>query len=200
MCSLRNYHRLLLHFGASPEMSVCFHRVQAVHSQSVSLYNAPLPPVNDPLALKELSRFRSVLSSASRPSDLPRKILITGAMGQLGRSLASVLGALLGLERVLLSDICSMPLELQGNRMPFGANLEFQIFLAEECRYRYLDILDRRSIEQLVVDERVDTIVHLSALLSALGEQNVEQALRVNCQGVQARDQRSKHPYGSYSP
>jgi hypothetical protein len=28
--------------------------------------------------------------------------------------------------------------------------------------------------------------VHFSALLSALGEQNVELALQVNCQGVQA--------------
>ncbi|KHJ94932.1 hypothetical protein OESDEN_05135 [Oesophagostomum dentatum] len=51
--------------------------------------------------------------------------------------------------------------------------------------YCYLDILNRESIERIVVDKGIDTIVHYSALLSAIGEQNVPLALQVNCRGVE---------------
>lgn len=37
----------------------------------------------------------------------------------------------------------------------------------------------------MVVDKGIDTIVHYSALLSAIGEQNVPLALQVNCRGVE---------------
>ncbi|RCN49880.1 hypothetical protein ANCCAN_04126 [Ancylostoma caninum] len=51
--------------------------------------------------------------------------------------------------------------------------------------YSFLDILNRESIERMVVDNGIDTIVHYSALLSAVGEQNVPLALQVNCRGVE---------------
>jgi len=44
--------------------------------------------------------------------------------------------------------------------------------------------LDFKGLQHIVVSERVDWLIHLSALLSAVGEQNVSLAVRVNIEGV----------------
>jgi len=51
--------------------------------------------------------------------------------------------------------------------------------------YLYLDVLDASNLEAAVVNYHVDWIIHLSAVLSSVGEQNVPLALRINCQGLQ---------------
>lgn len=48
----------------------------------------------------------------------------------------------------------------------------------------YADILDFKNLQSIVVNERIDWLVHFSAILSAVGEQNVSQALQVNVEGV----------------
>lgn len=50
--------------------------------------------------------------------------------------------------------------------------------------YIYADILDFKNLQEIVVNYRVDWIVHFSALLSAIGEQNVPLAMRVNIEGL----------------
>ncbi len=45
-------------------------------------------------------------------------------------------------------------------------------------------MLDLRSLEAVVVNQHIDWIVHFSALLSAVGEDNVPLALKVNIDGV----------------
>lgn len=50
--------------------------------------------------------------------------------------------------------------------------------------YIYADILDLKNLQSIVVNERIDWLVHFSAILSAVGEQNVSQALQVNVEGV----------------
>ncbi len=50
--------------------------------------------------------------------------------------------------------------------------------------YLYIDVLDMRSLETVVVNQQIDCIVHFSAILSALGENNVPLALKVNIDGV----------------
>ncbi|KAI1719500.1 NAD dependent epimerase/dehydratase family domain-containing protein [Ditylenchus destructor] len=117
-------------------------------------------PTKDPL-----HRFFSL----SKQCQQTPKILITGGMGQLGRSLASILKYMYGRDSVLLTDICKRPAD----------------FHDSTSSYCYLNILDRKSIEEVVVNNNIDTLIHFSALLSAVGEQNVELALDVNCQGVQ---------------
>jgi len=49
--------------------------------------------------------------------------------------------------------------------------------------YVYADILDFKKLQELVVDERIDWIVHFSALLSVVGETNIPLAVRVNIDG-----------------
>ena len=43
----------------------------------------------------------------------------------------------------------------------------------------YADILDLKHLHSLVVNHRVDWVVHFSALLSAIGEKDVSRALQV---------------------
>ncbi|XP_014680440.1 PREDICTED: inactive L-threonine 3-dehydrogenase, mitochondrial-like, partial [Priapulus caudatus] len=50
--------------------------------------------------------------------------------------------------------------------------------------YIYTDVLDFKNLQELVVNHRIDWIVHFSALLSAVGEQNVPLAIRVNIEGL----------------
>lgn len=51
--------------------------------------------------------------------------------------------------------------------------------------FRYADVLDIHRLEKLVVENGIDTIVHFSALLSAIGEQQVGRALNVNNRGTE---------------
>ncbi|KAH7932288.1 hypothetical protein HPB52_024780 [Rhipicephalus sanguineus] len=50
--------------------------------------------------------------------------------------------------------------------------------------YIYASILDVKNLQGLVVNERVDWLIHFSALRSAIGERNVQLAMRVNVEGV----------------
>ena len=47
----------------------------------------------------------------------------------------------------------------------------------------YADILDYKNLQSIVVNQDIDTIVHFSALLSAIGEHNVSEALKINIYG-----------------
>ena len=51
----------------------------------------------------------------------------------------------------------------------------------------FADILDFKGLQKIVVDYRIDWLIHFSALLSAVGEQNVPLAVRVNIEGKESR-------------
>lgn len=55
---------------------------------------------------------------------------------------------------------------------------------AAEGPYIFADILDFKGLQEIVVSHRIDWLIHFSALLSAVGEQNVPLAVRVNIEGV----------------
>lgn len=67
----------------------------------------------------------------------------------------------------------------------FGRPKIDDLSLCFSADYNYLDIMNQSSIEEIVVNKNIDTIVHFSALLSAVGESNVSLALQVNCRGVE---------------
>ncbi|WKY10400.1 hypothetical protein Q1695_002617 [Nippostrongylus brasiliensis] len=111
-----------------------------------------------------LARFKAIAAaSGERP-----RVLITGALGQLGRGLNSVYKYMYGDNCVVMTDIVKAPRNA-----------------TDVSNYSYLDIMSQQCIERLVVNEHIDTIVHFSALLSAIGEQNVNLALQINCRGVE---------------
>ncbi|XP_021913058.1 L-threonine 3-dehydrogenase, mitochondrial isoform X2 [Zootermopsis nevadensis] len=102
----------------------------------------------------------------SNPHDPPR-ILITGSLGQLGVEVARFLRGVYGQENVIMSDIIKPSNEVF-NEGPFI----------------FADILDFKGLQEIVVMHRIDWLIHFSALLSAIGEQNVPLAIRVNIEGV----------------
>ncbi|GAB0097865.1 L-threonine 3-dehydrogenase, mitochondrial [Sergentomyia squamirostris] len=95
------------------------------------------------------------------------RILITGGLGQLGTECAKLLRSHFGKESVILSDIIK----------PSPA-------IVDSGPYIFADILDFKGLQRIVVDNRIDWLIHFSALLSAIGEQNVPLAVRVNIEGV----------------
>lgn len=97
----------------------------------------------------------------------PPKVLITGGLGQLGIELAKLLRGQYGVENVILSDI-----------------IKPSQSIVESGPYIYADILDLKGLQKIVVNHRIDWLIHFSALLSAVGEQNVPLAVKVNIEGV----------------
>lgn len=97
----------------------------------------------------------------------PPRILITGSLGQLGTGLAKLLRKRYGAENIIMSDIIRAPEEI-----------------LDAGPYIYADILDFKNLQEIVVNFRIDWLIHFSALLSAIGEDNVPLAMRVNIEGL----------------
>jgi nucleoside-diphosphate-sugar epimerase len=108
------------------------------------------------------------------------KILITGARGQIGSDLVSLLHERHGAERVLATDLRSATAEESG------------IGTVEA-----LDVRDADRLRELVELHQVDTVYHLASLLSATGERDPELCWDVNLGGLRnvlslARERRMK--------
>lgn len=93
-----------------------------------------------------------------------KKILITGANGQIGSELTTTLRDRYGADNVFAAD-----------KKPA---------LAEPGRYACLDVRDRSALNHFVESHHIDTIFHLASLLSAVAEQKPQQAWDVNMNGL----------------
>jgi len=95
------------------------------------------------------------------------RILVTGAVGQIGTELVPLLRSKYGNENVVASDIKepSHPVFSQG---PF----------------RYVDITDHHSIAGVIVEHRINWVFHLSSLISVAAEKKPQLALDVNVNGI----------------
>jgi len=96
------------------------------------------------------------------------KILVTGALGQIGTELVEALRDKYGASSVIASDIRSEEHNNTTNNGPYAT----------------LDVLDTDSIIKICKDEEIGTVYHLAALLSATGEQNPELCRKVNVGGT----------------
>lgn len=93
------------------------------------------------------------------------KILVTGALGQIGSELVDALRARYGEEAVVASDIRMPP---RGNEGPFD----------------FVDCTNLRSLNEAVRRHSIGTIYHLAALLSAVAESKPQVAWDVNMGGL----------------
>ena len=96
-----------------------------------------------------------------------KRILVTGALGQIGSELVSALRERYGPEHVVASDIRVAPAGLDSGG-PF----------------QLIDCTSQRQIQEAVRRYHVDAIYHLAALLSAVAEQKPQVAWDVNMGGV----------------
>jgi len=94
------------------------------------------------------------------------KILITGALGQIGSELSSALKKVYGNNSVITSDLHTKNIKD-----------EFQ-------PYETLDILDKNALANIIKKHNIDTIYHLAAILSATGEKNPQLCFDVNIVGL----------------
>jgi len=97
-----------------------------------------------------------------------KKLLVTGATGQIGAELTPVLRSLYGAENVIAAA---------NHPPPSGEFPEAGPF------YR-LDVRDADSLERIVAEHRCDTIIHLAALLSAVAEDRPQEAWDINMNGL----------------
>jgi nucleoside-diphosphate-sugar epimerase len=96
-----------------------------------------------------------------------KRVLVTGAGGQIGTELVQALRQKYGRDSVVATDIVEPP-------SGFKASGPFDI----------LNVIRRGEIASLVDRYRVDTIFHMAAILSAKGEQNPQLAWEVNMNGT----------------
>ena len=97
-----------------------------------------------------------------------RRILVTGALGQIGSELVVALRERYGREAVIASDIRMPPLET----------------LHPGERFEFLDSTNARQIQDTVRNGDVGTIYHLAALLSATSEEKPHVAWELNMGGL----------------
>ena len=105
-------------------------------------------------------------TQANSDSDL-KKILVTGAGGQIGSELVPALRAVYGDDNVLATDI----------RSPGRDELD-------QGPFQVLDCTDARGVGAAAMRFHADTIYHLAAILSAVGERDPRLAYQVNMGGL----------------
>jgi nucleoside-diphosphate-sugar epimerase len=93
-----------------------------------------------------------------------KKIMVTGALGQIGSELTGKLRGLYGADHVLATDI----------RVPDSADGPFE----------QLDVTDGERMHDLAKSFGADTIIHMAALLSATAEKNPLFAWNLNMGGL----------------
>lgn len=96
-----------------------------------------------------------------------KKILITGALGQIGSELTGKLREIYGRDNVIATDIRKTDSEA-------AANGPFEI----------LDVMDAKSMGEIASKYNVDTIMHMAALLSATAETKPVFAWNLNMGGL----------------
>jgi nucleoside-diphosphate-sugar epimerase len=96
------------------------------------------------------------------------RILVTGSAGQIGCDLTLALRKRYGNDNVVATGRKTEPLPVLRNSGPF----------------HFVDVTNRESIEEIADRYQIDTIVHLAALLSAVGEKNPTVAWDVNVNGL----------------
>ena len=97
-----------------------------------------------------------------------KRILVTGALGQIGSELVSALRQRYGADAVVASDIRVIQLDVEHSNGPF----------------EYVDVTRARDLQDVVLRYEIDTVFHLASLLSAVAEEKPHMAWHVNMGGL----------------
>ena len=96
-----------------------------------------------------------------------RRILVTGALGQIGSELVPALRARYGAEQIVASDLRIIPQQL-----------------AAEGLYEHLDCTNLQHILEVMRRYDIGAVYHLAALLSAVAEEKPHAAWSINIGGL----------------
>jgi len=97
-----------------------------------------------------------------------KRILVTGACGQIGSELVMELRQKYGGDNIMAAGHETKPSERLLNSGPF----------------EFIDVTDRETVGAVVKKYKIDTIYHMAALLSATGEKNPQLCWDVNVNGL----------------
>jgi len=97
-----------------------------------------------------------------------KKILVTGAVGQIGSELTMVLREKFGSNNVIAAGHRTKPSEKLEKSGPF----------------EIVDCVDLEAVKKVVAQYEIDTIYHLAAILSAVAEAKPQTAWNVNINGL----------------
>ncbi len=97
-----------------------------------------------------------------------KKILVTGALGQIGSELVPYLRNIYGKDNVIAS----------------GRRKHDNNPAMEDGIFEILDVMDGKALSEIANKYKVDTIIHMAALLSAVAEDRPQYAWDLNMQGL----------------
>ena len=97
-----------------------------------------------------------------------KKILVTGAVGQIGSELTMELRKRYGAENVIATGRKTQPSDELKNSGPF----------------HFIDVNKIETVEEIVKKYDIDTVYHMAAILSAVGEKNPQLCWDVNMNGT----------------
>jgi len=97
-----------------------------------------------------------------------KKILVTGSVGQIGSELTIALREKYGAENVIAT----------GRKTKPSKELE------ESGPFHFIDVTSIESVEEIVKQYNIDTVFHMAAILSAVGEGNPQLCWNVNMNGT----------------
>ena len=98
-----------------------------------------------------------------------RKILVTGALGQIGSELTERLRGIYGSDNIIAS----------GRRVKQGHEE-----LIQSGPFELVDINNAKNVSEIVKKYKVNTIINLAAILSAVGEEKPEICWDINMNGL----------------
>ncbi len=97
-----------------------------------------------------------------------KKILVTGAVGQIGSELTMELRKRYGAENVIATGRKTKPSDE----------------LRESGPFHFINVNDIDTVEEIVKKYNIDTVYHMAAILSAVGEKNPQLCWDVNMNGT----------------
>lgn len=97
-----------------------------------------------------------------------KNILVTGAVGQIGSELTMALRERYGAENVVATGRSTEPSKMLQKSGPFY----------------FIDVTERASLDVVIKKHHIDTIFHMAAILSAVGEKNPQLCWNVNMNGT----------------